>query len=59
MALMKEFRLNRVKREKAVAEQAPDVKECAYCYTRIPAKATRCPNCTSDLGNGVAHEGAG
>ncbi len=54
MALMKEFRLNRVKREKAVAEQAPDVKECVYCYTRIPAKATRCPNCTSELGNGVA-----
>ncbi len=41
--------LNRLKREKAVVEQAPDVKECAYCFTRIPTKATRCPNCTSEL----------
>jgi large conductance mechanosensitive channel len=46
--------LNRVKREKVAAEQAPDVKECAYCFTPIPAKATRCPNCTSELREGVS-----
>jgi large conductance mechanosensitive channel len=46
--------LNRVKREKEVVEQVPDVKECLYCCTRIPVKATRCPNCTSELGNGIA-----
>jgi large conductance mechanosensitive channel len=28
---------------------APDTKECPYCYTRISIKATRCPNCTSEL----------
>jgi len=24
-------------------------KECPFCYTAIPIKATRCPNCTSEL----------
>lgn len=28
---------------------APDTKECPYCYTSISVKATRCPNCTSEL----------
>ncbi len=27
----------------------PDKKDCPYCYTSIPIKATRCPNCTSEL----------
>ena len=29
---------------------APTTKPCAYCQTDIPIKATRCPNCTSQLG---------
>ena len=28
---------------------APTTKECGYCKTEIPVKATRCPNCTSQL----------
>ena len=28
---------------------APSTKECPYCHTNIPIKATRCPNCTSEL----------
>jgi large conductance mechanosensitive channel len=28
-------------------EAAP--KECAFCFSKIPAQATRCPECTSDL----------
>ena len=28
---------------------APTTKECPFCYTQIPVKATRCPNCTSPL----------
>ena len=28
---------------------APSTKECPFCYTSIPIKATRCPNCTSEL----------
>jgi large conductance mechanosensitive channel len=29
---------------------APSTKECPFCTTSIPIKATRCPNCTSTLG---------
>ncbi len=31
------------------APAAPTTKECPFCYTSIPIKATRCPNCTSPL----------
>lgn len=31
------------------AKEDPVIKECPYCFTSIPAKATRCPNCTSCL----------
>ncbi len=35
--------------KKAAAPAVPTTKECAFCYTNIPIKATRCPNCTSPL----------
>ena len=28
---------------------APTTKECPYCFSGIPLKATRCPNCTSTV----------
>ena len=28
---------------------APATKECPFCASGIPAKASRCPLCTSDL----------
>jgi large conductance mechanosensitive channel len=31
------------------AAEAPKTKECPYCLSAIPVKATRCPNCTSQL----------
>ncbi|HTX78932.1 MAG TPA: large conductance mechanosensitive channel protein MscL [Longilinea sp.] len=31
------------------APVAPTTKECPHCCTNIPIKATRCPNCTSEL----------
>ena len=41
------------KLEKMAARPAPAVapttKECPYCFTAISIKATRCPNCTSEL----------
>jgi large conductance mechanosensitive channel len=40
--------VNRFKKPAAVPE-APSTKECPYCFTSIVAKATRCPQCTSDL----------
>jgi large conductance mechanosensitive channel len=27
----------------------PSTKDCPICFTTIPIKAARCPNCTSDL----------
>src|SRR5512146_3218434 len=33
----------------AAAPAAPTTKDCPHCYTQIPVKATRCPNCTSEL----------
>jgi large conductance mechanosensitive channel len=27
----------------------PSTKDCPYCCSSIPMKATRCPNCTSEL----------
>ncbi len=35
--------------KKAPAPAAPTTKDCPYCATAIPIKATRCPNCTSEL----------
>ena len=31
------------------APAAPTTKECPFCYSTINIKATRCPNCTSEL----------
>jgi large conductance mechanosensitive channel len=28
---------------------SPTIKDCPYCYSSIPIKATRCPNCTSEV----------
>jgi len=39
---------NRFKRLPAAA--SPTTKECPFCRTMIPLQATRCPNCTSQLG---------
>jgi large conductance mechanosensitive channel len=35
--------------KKVAAPAAPTTKDCPYCYSAIPIKATRCPNCTSEL----------
>jgi large conductance mechanosensitive channel len=32
-----------------VPAEAPATKDCSYCFSAIPVKATRCPNCTSNL----------
>lgn len=38
--------VNRLRRR---GETPPTGKECPYCFTVIPIKANRCPNCTSAL----------
>jgi large conductance mechanosensitive channel len=37
----------RLKRSEPAA--APTTKDCPHCFSAIPLKATRCPNCTSQL----------
>lgn len=37
------------KLQKPAPAAAPTTKECPHCCTQIPIKATRCPNCTSEL----------
>ena len=38
-------------RQKAAeAAPPPSTRECPYCLTSIAIKATRCPNCTSEVG---------
>ena len=41
--------VNRLQRKEEAAPPEPDTKECPYCFTTIAIKATRCPNCTSQL----------
>jgi large conductance mechanosensitive channel len=34
---------------KPAAAAAPATKECRFCFSTIPVKATKCPQCTSNL----------
>ena len=44
--------INRMKRKQD--EPAPATRECAFCLSSISIKATRCPQCTSDLKTATA-----
>jgi large conductance mechanosensitive channel len=39
--------VNRFKKEPPPPD--PTTKDCPFCYTAIPMKATRCPHCTTEL----------
>jgi large conductance mechanosensitive channel len=41
--------INRLKREEEAPPAEPTTKECPYCLSTIPIKATRCAHCTSEL----------
>ncbi len=41
--------LNRLQREKEALPAAPATRECPFCLSEVPLKATRCPHCTSEL----------
>jgi large conductance mechanosensitive channel len=41
--------INRMKRKEETPEEAPTIRECPYCLSSVPLKATRCPYCTSEL----------
>lgn len=36
-------------KKKVEAPAALTIKECPFCFTNIPIKATRCPNCASAI----------
>lgn len=40
--------MNRMHRSKGKPD-APTTKSCPFCFSTIPAKASRCPNCTSPI----------
>jgi large conductance mechanosensitive channel len=41
--------VNRLRRPAPAAPAEPTTRECPYCLSTIPLKATRCPHCTSQL----------
>ncbi len=41
--------VNRLKRAEVPAPSEPTTKECPYCLSVIPIKATKCGHCTSNL----------
>lgn len=42
--------INKLKRKEEAPPPEPITKECPYCFSTIPIKATRCAHCTSELG---------
>lgn len=42
-------RMRAPKEAAAPAPAAPTTRDCPYCVTAIPIKASRCPHCTSEL----------
>jgi large conductance mechanosensitive channel len=44
--------VHRRQRPEPAAPAAPTTKECPYCLSNVPLKATRCSHCTSELGAG-------
>ena len=46
---LQEYTMNAAKniKKKPAKAEAPTTKECPFCFSEIPIKATRCPHCTS------------
>src|SRR5581483_3748059 len=41
--------VNRLMRRPTPVNEQPSARECPFCMSMIPARATRCPQCTSEL----------
>lgn len=41
--------INRLYKPAPAPVAAPTTKDCPYCYSAVPLKATRCPHCTSPI----------
>ena len=42
--------MNKLRKEPEAVEEEPTTKVCPFCKSEIPIEATRCPHCTSQLG---------
>ena len=41
--------MNALKKKEEAPPAEPTTKDCQYCFSTIPIKATRCGHCTSDI----------
>ncbi len=41
--------INKLRREQAAPPAVKTTKECTFCLSTIPLKASRCPHCTSNV----------
>lgn len=41
--------MNRLKKKEEAPPAAPTTKDCPFCLSSVPIKATRCGHCTSEL----------
>jgi large conductance mechanosensitive channel len=44
--------MNRLKKKEEAPPAAPETRECPQCCSVISIRATRCPNCTSEIKTG-------
>jgi len=42
-------KMNELKRKEEAPPAEPTTKDCPHCFTKIPIKAVRCPNCTTQI----------
>ena len=54
--MIKQINKIKPKEESKLAVPVPDTKECPFCLSKIPLKATRCPYCTSQVINQVINK---
>jgi large conductance mechanosensitive channel len=48
--------LNKFNKNETERESKSSTKACPYCYTEINLKATRCPNCTSEISEQLSEQ---
>ncbi|WMM25266.1 large conductance mechanosensitive channel protein MscL [Tissierella sp. MB52-C2] len=48
--------LNKFNKKETEEESKASTKTCPYCYTEINLKATRCPNCTSEISEQLSEQ---
>jgi len=41
--------INKLKQKEEAPPAEPTTKDCPHCFTKIPIKASKCPNCTSPI----------